>query len=380
MISYGRQTITEDDIDAVVRVLKSDFLTQGECVPAFERSLALYCGVKYAVAVSNGTAALHIACLASGVTVGDRVWTCPISFVASANCARFCGAEVDFVDIDSATGCMSAEALEKKLAWAAQAGRLPKLVIPVHYAGQSCDMERIFAACEKYGVRLIEDACHALGGSYKGRRIGSCQYSGGAVFSFHPVKSITTGEGGALVTNDPEMYRTACLLRSHGISRPVSTVPTWEYSQDMLGYNYRMTDIQAALGDSQLLKLNGFIERRRAIDDAYRLALRGLPLDVLEKVENSESSCHLFVVKLHNESRRSAVFAALRKSGIGANVHYIPIHLQPYYSALGFSKGDYPESEDFYSRIITLPVFPALSRQDQEYVINTLSAVLRGRS
>lgn len=379
MIPYGRQSVSEEDIQAVVETLKSDFLTQGPAVPAFEQALASYCNVPCAVAVNSATSALHIACLALDVKAGDRVWTSPISFVASANCALYCGAKIDFVDVEPDTGLMSVKALAAKLQQAAANNTLPKVLIPVHLAGHSCAMQQIATLCQPYGIRIVEDASHSVGGSYlqqkdgQQQKIGSCQFSDITVFSFHPVKIITTAEGGVALTKDLTLAARMQLLRSHGITRnpddmtEVSHGP-WYYQQVELGLNYRMTDLQAALGLSQLKKLDAFVAKRLEAVARYRSLLQNLPLDLPEECPAGQSAWHLYIIQLHDENRRLAVFEALRRAGIGVNVHYIPIHTQPYYQKLGFQWGDFPQAEAFYSRIISLPLYADLTAEQQQQV------------
>lgn len=382
MIPYGRQSISEEDIQAVVDTLKSDFLTQGPAVPAFEQALASYCNVPYAVAVNSATSALHIACLALDVKAGDRVWTSPISFVASANCALYCGAKVDFVDVEPDTGLMSVRALAAKLQQAAANNTLPKVLIPVHLAGHSCAMQQIATLCQPYGIRIIEDASHAIGGRYLQQKIGSCQFSDITIFSFHPVKIITTAEGGMALTKDLTLAARMQLLRSHGITRnpddmtEVSHGP-WYYQQVELGLNYRMTDLQAALGLSQLKKLDAFVAKRIEAVARYRGLLQNLPLDLPEEYPAGQSAWHLYIIQLHDENRRLAVFEALRSAGIGVNVHYIPIHTQPFYQQLGFQWGDFPQAEAFYSRIISLPLYADLTAEQQQQVTLALQDALK---
>lgn len=388
MIPYGRQSIGEEDIQAVVDTLKSDFLTQGPAVPAFEQALASYCDVPHAVAVNSATSALHIACLALNVKAGDRVWTSPISFVASANCALYCGATVDFVDVEPDTGLMSVKALAAKLQQAATNNSLPKVIIPVHLAGHSCAMQQIATLCQPYGIRIIEDASHSVGGSYlqqkdgQQQKIGSCQFSDITVFSFHPVKIITTAEGGVALTKDLTLAARMQLLRSHGITRnpddmtEVSHGP-WYYQQVELGLNYRMTDLQAALGLSQLKKLDAFVAKRLEAVARYRSLLQNLPLDLPEECPAGQSAWHLYIIQLHDENRRLAVFEALRSAGIGVNVHYIPIHTQPYYQKLGFQWGDFPQAEAFYSRIISLPLYADLTAEQQQQVALALQVACK---
>lgn len=378
MIPYGRQNITESDIEAVVETLRSPWLTQGPLVPAFEQALATRCQATHAVAVSNATAALHIACLALDVGPGDIVWTSPNTFVASANCARYCGAMVDFVDIDPTTLNMSIPALADKLTNAKKVGKLPKAIIPVHFAGRSCEMREIANLARQHNIRLIEDASHAIGAEYLGRPVGCCEYSDISVFSFHPVKIITTGEGGALLTNNTRLAARAVRLRSHGITREPTEMRSsregpWYYEQIELGFNYRLTDIQAALGLSQLTRLTHFTERRRAIANRYDTQLQH-PESSLPRPTH-DSAWHLYPVRLP-ESKRGAVFAELQQRGVGTQVHYIPVHLQPYYRNLGFAPGDFPEAEAYYRQALSLPIFPELSDTDQDSVIRILSEAL----
>lgn len=381
-LPYGRQSINQDDIDAVVAVLRSDWLTQGPMVEQFEQAVADYCGVKYAIAASNATAALHLACLAIGLGSGDRLWTSPNTFVASANCARYCGADVDFVDIDAQTYNLSVPALEQKLIQAAQFNTLPKVLLPVHFSGQSCDMKSIALLAKKYGIQIIEDASHALGGSYRSQKIGSCQFSEMAVFSFHPVKMITTGEGGMIVTDRLDLYEKLKQFRSHGIVQSPDTIlkdnpDPWYYEQQVLGYNYRLTDIQAALGISQLQRLDQFVARRQGIFDRYQEKLQDLPIQ--HPIVLSQSSHHLYVIRLKlekmNRSKRE-VFSLLREQGIGVQIHYIPVHTQPYYRQLGFDWGDFPESESYYHETISLPIHYDLSETEHNRIIQTLREVI----
>ncbi|MFA7431377.1 MAG: UDP-4-amino-4,6-dideoxy-N-acetyl-beta-L-altrosamine transaminase [Rhodospirillaceae bacterium] len=382
MIPYGRQSIDEDDIDAVVRVLRSDFLTQGPAVPAFEQAVAASCGAAEAVACSSATAALHMACLALDVGPGDLVWTSPITFVASANCALYCGAEVGFVDIDPDTFTMSPQRLAEALAQARAAGRLPKVVIPVHMCGQSCDMAAIHALSREYGFHVIEDASHALGGSYRGQPVGSCRYSDIAVFSLHPVKIITSGEGGLALTNDPVLAERLRVLRSHGIVRDPAMMTeepegAWVYEQVSLGFNYRLSDLQAALGLSQFRRLETFITRRRALAARYAQALGGRRDIVLPaEADGAQSSWHLYVIRLAEPAHRRQAFDMLRAAGIGVQVHYIPVHRQPFHARQGFRAGAFPAAEDYYARAISLPMFPALDDREQDRVIATVHGVL----
>jgi UDP-4-amino-4,6-dideoxy-N-acetyl-beta-L-altrosamine transaminase len=383
-IPYGRQSISEDDVQAVVDVLRSDFLTQGPAVPAFEQAVAQYCGAAFGVAANSATSALHLACLALGVGRGDVVWTSPITFVASANCARFCGADVDFVDVDPVTWNLSVPALAEKLEVAGRRGRLPKVVIPVHLAGAPCDLAPIRELSRRYGFRVLEDASHAIGARYRDEPVGRCGYSDVAVFSFHPVKIVTTGEGGLAVTNDPALARRMVLLRSHGVTRDPAEMAGespggWYYEQVALGFNYRMTDIQAALGRSQLRNLDAWVEARNAIADRYDRALAGLPLVTPARPAAGRSAFHLYVVLVKDgaPASRRQVFDHLRANGVGVNVHYIPVHLQPDYRRLGFEPGTFPAAERYYERALSLPMFPALAAADQDRVVDLLRGVLR---
>lgn len=380
MIPYGRQTISEADIQAVADVLRSDFLTQGPAVPGFEHSVAAYCGAQYALAVNSATSALHIACLALGVGKGDSVWTSPITFVASANCALYCGAGVDFVDIDPHTYNMSVACLGDKLAQAEKNGCLPKVVIPVHLCGQSCDMEAIHRLSKQYGFKIIEDASHAIGGKYHGEPVGNCRYSDITVFSFHPVKIITTGEGGMALTNDAGLANSMQLLRSHGITREIDQMThepdgPWYYQQIDLGFNYRMTDLQAALGLSQMQRLDEFVAMRHALAKRYDDMFGDLPVMIPFQYSDCYSALHLYIIRLKNEQTGKThrdVFEALRAAGIGVNLHYIPVYLQPYYQKLGFKPGHCPEAERYYAEAISLPLFPALTAAEQDQVVNAL--------
>ncbi len=379
MIPYGRQFISEQDIEAVVDVLRSDFLTQGPAIPAFEQAIAQYCGVANAIAVSNATAALHIACLALDVGRGDVVWTSPNTFVASANCARYCGASVDFVDVDPKTYNMCPEKLAEKLKEAEKAGTLPKVVIPVHFAGTPCDMARIHTLSEQYGFKIIEDASHAIGSRYEDSRIGDCRFSDIAVFSFHPVKIITSGEGGMATTRSPDLARRLQLYRSHGITREPSeledvTQGAWYYEQQMLGYNYRLTDLQAALGLSQLQNIEAWITRRHEILAQYDAAFADLPVTRPSYPGNVRSALHLYPIQVADRRR---VFEGMRAAGILVNVHYIPVHTQPDFQKLGFAWGDFPQSEDYYKSAISLPMFASLSDAQCSDVIKTLRDLLQ---
>lgn len=383
MIPYGRQNVDQADIDAVVEVLRSDWLTQGPTLERFERAVAERCRADHAVAVCNATAGLHLACLAAGLGAGDLLWTSPNSFVASANCARYCGADVDFVDIDPLTWNLDVRALAEKLEHARAAGRLPKVLVAVAFSGQSCAMREIARLAEVYGFRVIEDAAHALGATYAGRPVGSGRYADLTVFSFHPVKIITSGEGGMVLCNAPELAQRLRDLRSHGITRDPARMSEpshggWYYQQTELGFNYRMCDIQAALGLSQLSRLDEFLARRRELAARYQRLLADLPLQLPALQDEAESAWHLYVVRLDEglEGRHRAIFEGLRGAGIGVNLHYIPIHLQPYYRELGFGDGDFPEAERYYRQAISLPLFPDLSDAMQDQVVDTLRRVL----
>jgi UDP-4-amino-4,6-dideoxy-N-acetyl-beta-L-altrosamine transaminase len=374
MIPYGHQDISQTDIDAVVEVLRSDWITQGPTIPRFEQAVANYCGSQYAVAVCNATAALHLACRAIGLGVGERLWTSPNTFVASANCGLYCGAEVDFVDIDPKTYNISIEALRAKLEQAEKVGKLPKVLIPVHFAGQSCEMAAIAELAKQYGFYVIEDASHAIGGKYQDQKIGNCRYSDMTVFSFHPVKIITTGEGGMVLTNNQALFEKLSLLRTHGIIREPSQ-GAWYYQQIDIGYNYRMTDIQAALGLSQMQRLDSFINQRHELAQTYNQNLPELPLQLPWQHPDSYSAWHLYVIRLDKHKRRQ-VFDSLRQAGIGVNVHYIPVHTQPYYQQLGFKLGDFPEAEKYYSEAISLPIYPLLTELQQQQIITDLTKAI----
>jgi len=384
MIPYGRQDITQADIDAVVQVLRSDFLTQGPAVPRFEQAVASRVNVRHAIAVNSGTSALHIACLALKLGPGDRFWTVPNTFVASANCGRYCGAEVDFVDIDPYTWNLSVPKLRAKLLQAKRDGRLPRLLVPVHIAGQPTEQEVIWALAQEYDFRVLEDASHAIGATRNGEPVGSCRWSDITVFSFHPVKIITTGEGGMAVTNDGELAERMSMLRSHGITRDPGrfvhpTPGPWHYEQQLLGFNYRMTDIQAELGMSQLARLDGYIERRNALARRYDQALKDLPLQLPTVQPENRSAFHLYMVRLNHSvtaKTHREVFDELRQRGIGVNLHYIPVHLQPYYRELGFTQGQYPEAETHGESAITLPLYSALTDQQQDQVVLALKETL----
>ncbi|SFC23964.1 UDP-4-amino-4,6-dideoxy-N-acetyl-beta-L-altrosamine transaminase [Pseudoalteromonas denitrificans] len=382
MIPYGRQNINDDDIAAVVETLKSNYLTQGPKVPAFEQALCHYTNANYAFATNSATSALHIACMALGVSDGDIVWTSPISFVASANCALYCGASIDFIDIDLNTGNISIEHLAEMLILAEQNNTLPKVIIPVHLAGQSCDMKAIAQLCEPYNIHIIEDASHAIGGEYNGNKIGACQYSDISIFSFHPVKIITSAEGGMALTNNTCLAEKLDRLRSHGITRDINqmkglTDGPWYYQQVELGYNYRMTELQAALGLSQLKNLDNFVALRNEKAAVYLEKLKKLPLNMLEVSNNSLCAYHLFIIQLQDTQKHKKVFEALRKSGIGVNLHYIPIPSQPYYQSLGYTFSEIPMAEKYYQGAISLPLFPDLTVDEQKYIIETLGTILK---
>ena len=384
MIPYGRQDINQQDIDAVVEVLKSDFLTQGPKVPAFEQAVMEACDAKYALAVNSATSALHIACLALGLGEGDWLWTTPNTFVASANCGLYCGAQVDFVDIDPNTYNLCTKELEKKLIDAEKSGKSPKVLVPVHFSGQPCDMEVIYNLSKKYGFKIIEDASHAIGGKYKGEPIGNCRYSDITVFSFHPVKIVTTAEGGMAVTNSAELARKLDLLRSHGITRNSSlmTKPMdgpWYYEQIELGFNYRMTELQAALGVSQMQRLDDFVAKRHKLAQRYNELLKDLPIMLPWQHEDGYSGLHLYVIRLQLDKITKThleVFEGMREAGILVNLHYIPVHMQPYYQAMGFEVGQFPQAEQYYQEAMSIPMFPTMTEEQQDKVIATLKELL----
>lgn len=383
-IPYGRQDITQSDVDAVVAVLHSDFLTQGPMVPQFEDAVASYCGSIYALAANSATSALHIACLALGVGPGEWLWTSPITFVASANCGLYCGAKVDFVDIDPRTYNLCPQALERKLEQAEREGKLPKVVVPVHLCGQSCDMQAIHALAQRYGFKIIEDASHAIGGRYQGHPIGGCEYSDITVFSFHPVKIITTAEGGMALTKNADLANRMDLFRSHGITRTpaqMTRLPDgpWYYQQLELGYNYRMTELQAALGVSQMTRLDGYVARRHQLARRYDEMLASMPVTIPWQHPDSYSGLHLYPIRLQlNSIHRShvQVFESLRAQGIGVNLHYIPVHMHPYYEQMGFKMGDYPQAESYYREAVSLPMYQTLTDGQQEKVVAALKISL----
>ena len=385
MIPYGRQDITQADIDAVVDVLRSDYLTQGPIVPRFEQLVANHVGTRHALAVNSATSALHMACMALGLGPGDWLWTSPITFVASANCGLYCGARVDFVDIDPHTYNLCPIALERKLQQAERDGKLPKVVVPVHLCGQPCDMAAIHALAKRYGFKIIEDASHAIGGKYQGEFIGHGRYSDITVFSFHPVKIITTAEGGMALTNDDHLATQMALHRSHGITRdPVQMTHApdgpWYYQQVDLGYNYRMTELQAALGVSQMQRLNDYVARRHALARRYDERLAPLPVTLPWQHPDGYSGLHLYVIRLQLGQIRQThhqVFESLRQQGIGVNLHYIPVHTQPYYQQMGFKAGDYPEAERYYTEAISLPLFQTMTEQQQDEVVAALERSLQ---
>lgn len=384
MIPYARQTISQDDVEAVVAVLQSDWLTQGPVVPNFEAAIAQRVNARYAVATNSATSALHIACLALELGPGDVLWTSPNTFVASANCGRYCGADIDFVDIDPITLNMSVDALSEKLVKARKRGRLPKVVVPVHFAGEPTEQEAIWALAQEFGFRVLEDASHALGASRHGELVGNCRWSDITVFSFHPVKIITTAEGGMALTNDAALAQRMTMLRSHGITRDITLMTeevdgAWYYEQQMLGFNYRMTDIQAALGISQLANLERWIERRHQLASAYDAAFADLPLVLPYRNPYSKSALHLYVVQVdlkRSPVDRKTLYNHLRAAGIGVNVHYIPVHTQPYFRRLGFAQGDFPNSENYYTRCLSLPIYAGLTDEKQSYVIDKVREVI----
>ena len=385
MIPYGKQDIDQGDIASVIDVLKSDFLTQGPKVPLFEDLVSNYCNVDYGVALNSATSALHIACLALDLKEGDWLWTSPNSFVASANCGLYCNAKIDFVDIDPKTYNLSVDELEKKLILSKQKNKLPKIVIPVHFAGQSCDMSKIYSLSQEYGFKVIEDASHAIGGKYLEGPIGSCKYSDITVFSFHPVKIITTAEGGLATTNSKVLAEKMMLLRSHGITRKPKSMTKlpegdWYYQQVDLGFNYRMNELQAALGISQMKRLDEFVAKRHILKERYDLLLSGLPIILPYQDKDNFSSLHLYPIQINLNkvrSKREQIFIALRESGVGVNVHYIPIHTQPYYQRFGFNEGDFPNSNAYYNRTISIPLFHAMTIEQQDEVFNALKLALK---
>ncbi|MBC3949239.1 UDP-4-amino-4,6-dideoxy-N-acetyl-beta-L-altrosamine transaminase [Pseudomonas folii] len=384
MIPYGRQDITQADIDAVVGVLQSDFLTQGPMVPRFEGLIANYCGARHALAVNSATSALHIACLALGLGPGDLLWTTPVTFVASANCGLYCGAQVDFVDIDPRTYNLDVVALEDKLLEAQRTGQLPKVLVAVHLCGQPCDMERIHALSQQFGFRVIEDASHAIGGKYQGLPIGNCQYSDITVFSFHPVKIITTAEGGMVTTNDAQLARKLALLRSHGITRDPEQMThdadgPWYYQQIDLGFNYRMTELQAALGVSQMDRLDDYVTRRHLLAARYQELLAHLPITLPWQHPEGYSGLHLFVIRLQLDKlavTHRQVFESMRAQGIGVNLHYIPVHTQPYFQQMGFAPDAFPESQKYYREALSIPMFQTMTLDHQDEVVAALSKAL----
>jgi len=385
MIPYGKQDISQADISAVIKVLKSDFITQGPVVPAFEQTVSKYTSADFSVSANSATSALHIACLALGLKEGDWLWTSPNSFVASANCGLYCDAKIAFVDIDMQTYNLSATELEKKLIQAKQENRLPKVVIPVHFAGQSCNMRKIHSLSQEYGFNIIEDASHAIGGQYLEKPIGGCQYSDITVFSFHPVKIITTAEGGLATTNSKELAEKMRLFRSHGITRDKSLMTrdpdgAWYYQQVGLGFNYRMTEMQAALGISQMERLDEFVAKRHILQERYDLLLSGLPIIEPYQDKDSYSALHLYPIQIDSNKvrkNREQIFNVLRENGVGVNVHYIPIHTQPYYLQFGFREGDFPNSESYYSRAISIPLFHNMAVGQQDKVVDMLSKALQ---
>ncbi|MGO3301041.1 MAG: UDP-4-amino-4,6-dideoxy-N-acetyl-beta-L-altrosamine transaminase [Pseudoalteromonas sp.] len=384
MLPYGRQDINQADIDAVIDVLQSDFLTQGPKVPLFEQTVTNYTGADHAVAVNSATSALHVACLALELGPGDWLWTSPITFVASANCGLYCGAQVDLVDIDPRTYNLCAKELEKKLIAAEQAGKLPKVVIPVHFSGQSCDMQAIYALSLQYGFRIIEDASHAIGGKYQAQHIGNCRYSDITVFSFHPVKIITSAEGGMALTNNAELAEKMALYRSHGVTRDPKLMThkpdgPWYYQQIELGFNYRMTELQAALGISQMQRLDEFVAQRHKLAQRYNELLTDLPITLPWQDDDNYSSWHLYVVRIQLDTLTKThvqIFEELRESGIGVNLHYIPVYTQPYYQDQGFTQKQFPQAEYYYAQAISLPLFATLETEQQDRVVATLKELL----
>jgi UDP-4-amino-4,6-dideoxy-N-acetyl-beta-L-altrosamine transaminase len=384
MIPYGKQDINQADINAVIKVLKSDFLTQGPVVPAFEQTISNYTGADFSVATNSATSALHISCLALGLKEGDWLWTSPNSFVASANCGLYCGAKVDFVDIDSKTYNLSTKELERKLIKAKQENKVPKIVIPVHFAGQSCEMQKIYVLSKKYGFKIIEDASHAIGGKYLDKPVGNCKYSDITIFSFHPVKIITTAEGGVATTNSIDLAEKMRIYRGHGIikdkERLTKEKGDWYYQQIDLGFNYRMNELQAALGISQMQRLDKFVAKRHALQERYDELLDGLPLLKPFQHLDNYSALHLYPIQIELSSvdkSRKQIFNELRESGIGVNVHYIPIHTQLYYKQFGYREGDYPNAESYYNKAITIPIFHTMKKNQQNKIIKCLEKILQ---
>lgn len=380
MIPYGRQDIRQEDIDAVVETLQSDFLTQGPKIPEFEAAVAGASEAAHCVAANSATSALHVACRALGLGPGDLMWTSPITFVASANVGHLCGAEVDFVDIDPETFNMSPAALADKLTHAKAEGRLPKIIMPVHMCGQSADMSAIGALAREFGVSVVEDASHAIGGRFGNRSVGACEHSDIAVFSFHPVKIVTTAEGGAATTQNADLAERMQLFRSHGVTRNEALYQgesdgAWYYQQIELGLNYRMTDLQAALGVAQMRRLEEYVARRNALAERYDSLLRDLPVDLPGRMDTAYSAFHLYVIRV-DAGRRREVFDHLRANGVGANVHYIPVHTQPYWKRFGFADGQFPAAEDYYARAISIPLYPAMTEADQDTVVRVLAEAL----
>tara|TARA_Y200000002_G_C22675681_1_gene661949 strand:+ start:439 stop:1596 length:1158 start_codon:yes stop_codon:yes gene_type:complete len=385
MIPYGKQDINQDDLDSVLEVLKSDFLTQGPQVPIFENNVSRFVGAKYGVAVNSATSALHIACLSLGFTKGDILWTSPNTFVASANCAMYCGGKVDLVDIDPDTLNMCPKALETKLILAKERGLLPKIVVPVHFAGQSCDMRKIHELSVQYDFKIIEDASHAIGSKYLNQYVGNCAYSDITVFSFHPVKIITTAEGGLATTNQSNLAERMNLFRTHGITKDknlfdIQSEGPWYYEQHELGYNYRLTDLQAALGISQLKRIHRFIKKRHILREGYEKLIKSEDILLPKQDKNCYSALHLYPIQLRLEAltlSKKEIFESLRDQGLGVNLHYIPVHFHPYYKKLGFNRGDFPHAENYYKRAISIPMFPSMSNKDQEYVVSTLLKTIK---
>ncbi len=385
-IPYGHQNIIQEDINSIIDILHSDWITQGPVIEKFEKAMANHCNAKYAVAVSSGTAALHLSCLSLDLKSGDYAWTSPNTFVASANCALYCGSNIDFVDIDKRTLNISIEKLEEKLIKAKKENKLPKILIPVHFAGNICDMNEIKSLSDKYGFKIIEDAAHALGSAYKNTKTGSCEFSDITTFSFHPVKIITTGEGGMILTNKKEIYEKLLMLRTHGITRNEQFMKSdsegpWYYEQVDLGFNYRITDIQSALGLSQLKRLDDFIKRRNYLAERYNNLLKDLPITLPVINKDCYSAWHIYVIRLNLNAikkTRKQVFNELKSANVGVNVHYIPVHTQPFYKSLGFKKGDFPNSEKYYEEAITLPLFYDLTEEEQDYIVSALKIILNG--
>lgn len=382
-LPYGRHTVTKEDLINVLNVLRSSNLTQGDKVPLLEKAISEKVNCKNSIAVNSATSALHLTCLALGLNQNDWLWTSANTFVASANCGRYCNAKVDFVDINPKTGLICTDALEKKLEVAKENNKLPKILVPVHFAGSSCDMEKIASLSKKYKFNVVEDASHALGGKYKNEPVGSCFYSIATIFSFHPVKIITTAEGGAITTNDDQLAKKLFLLRSHGITKVQEEFESnefedWTYEQQILGFNFRMSDLHASLGISQLKRLDKIIVERNKKFEYYQDLIKELPINLLEIPKNVKSSVHLAIIRLQEKdpNLHRKIFTELRKMNIGVQIHYLPVHLHPYYKKLGFKVGDYPKAELHSKNCITIPLYLGMDKKDQNRVVKSLKSLL----